>query len=65
MTIKSPKAGTADECQAVCEDQKALLSRWTDTQKQDAFDAELRCLQESSCDEIAEGVCYDDEVWSF
>ena len=56
---------TPYECQASCDQQTALLAAWTDGQKRDAFDAELRCLDSSTCDDIAGGVCYDQDVWSF
>lgn len=56
---------TAAECEEQCISQKNLLIKWRDTQKQDAFYAELECLESSSCDEIAAGACYDEDIWSF
>ena len=56
---------TAFECQESCEAQQDLLDRWTDVEKREAFDAELRCLRDEECDAIAGGACYDAEVWSF
>lgn len=53
------------ECEENCAQQRDLYERWTDTQKQDAFDAQLSCLVDATCDEIAAGVCYDEEVWSY
>jgi hypothetical protein len=68
--VACEEAGTermsSAECVEQCGDQKRLYATWTDTQLRDAFDAELDCLDASSCAAIFEdGVCYDDEVWSF
>jgi hypothetical protein len=53
------------ECQETCTRQEELLDHWNDVQKQDAFDAELSCLYDSTCDDVQDGVCYDTDVWSF
>ena len=54
------------ECKESCDDQRALLNEdWSDIQKRDAFDAELTCLYESECADVADGVCYDATIWSF
>lgn len=57
--------GSAMECEEQCIDQRDLYARWNDVQKRDAFDAHLQCLMGSTCDEIGDGVCYDEEIWSF
>jgi hypothetical protein len=54
-----------EECKESCLQQKALYATWTDTQLRDAFDDELSCIDDSSCDDIAAGVCYDEDLWSF
>ena len=56
---------TSTECTESCETQKNLYDVWTDTQLRDAFDDELSCLYTSKCDDIADGVCYDAEIWEF
>jgi len=56
---------TALECQLSCQDQQSLLDRWTDAELRRAFDEELSCLGSASCEEIADGACYDADVWSF
>jgi hypothetical protein len=57
---------SAAECRESCEDQRALYhDEWDDTQKRDAFDATLVCLYDAECADIADGVCYDETVWSF
>lgn len=53
------------ECQESCVQQQELLDHWNDVQKQDAFDAELSCLYESSCGQVQDGACYDADLWSF
>ena len=60
-TERMPEA----ECTETCQDQQALYDDWTDVDKRDAFDAELTCLYDASCDDIAGGSCYDERVWSF
>ena len=56
---------SSDECKESCQQQQDLYAGWTDGEKQDAFDAELSCLYTSECADVADGVCYDEEVWSF
>ncbi|GDX82690.1 hypothetical protein LBMAG42_45010 [Deltaproteobacteria bacterium] len=56
---------SSDECKESCTAQHDLYDEWTDTQKRDAFDAELSCLYESECSDIEAGVCYEAEVWGF
>ena len=53
------------ECEDSCKSQSTLYDGWTDIQKQDALQAELDCLNEAACDDIAAGVCYDDAIWSY
>lgn len=52
-------------CNNSCELQEAQLDEWNDTQKLDALEAERRCLVGSTCEEIAEGACYDPYIWSY
>lgn len=47
------------ECEDACVAQETLYARWDDEEKRDLFDDHKRCLMRSSCDEIADGVCYD------
>lgn len=53
------------ECVESCETQQSLYEAWGDDEKQKAFAEERACIRASSCDEIAEGACYDDEIWVF
>ncbi|MDP2312308.1 MAG: hypothetical protein Q8P41_05340 [Pseudomonadota bacterium] len=56
---------SATECADQCNEQKLLYARWSDTQLREAFDDELECIYDATCDEVAEGVCYNEDVWSF
>ena len=53
------------ECVDSCEAQDALYQSWDDEEKIDAFDDHRRCLVQSSCDEIADGACYDEDLFVF
>lgn len=48
-----------EECEASCERQDALYQQWEDETLQDLFDDHRRCIARSSCDELAEGACYE------
>lgn len=53
------------ECEESCKAQQDLYGEWTDEELRDAFDAELECLHEAECADIADDVCYDERVWSY
>jgi hypothetical protein len=42
-----------------------LYVRWDDTQLIDAFAAYKTCVEEEGCAAIAEGVCYDEDLYAF
>jgi hypothetical protein len=54
-----------DECESACETQQAQYDKWEDYQKQDAFDQERNCIVDSTCAQVADGACYDDELFAF
>jgi hypothetical protein len=56
---------TRAECEQQCGRQDELYDRWGDQEKKQAFRAELTCLTNATCDEIAAGECYDDLIFSF
>jgi len=60
----SPRV-SEEECVESCETQQHLYEDWGDTEKQTAFEKERGCIRQSTCDEIADGTCYDDEIWVF
>ncbi|MFT7519742.1 MAG: hypothetical protein ACI9MC_001885 [Kiritimatiellia bacterium] len=53
------------ECRTSCLTQEALYDEWEDEVKQDALSAHMRCIRGSTCDEILDGVCYDEDVFLF
>lgn len=54
-----------EECQLACEQQEALYASWENRELQAAFDDERRCIGQSSCEELADGACFNDELWAF
>jgi hypothetical protein len=52
-------------CAENCERQLNLYELWDDTQLQDALDQSRVCIGEATCDDIADGVCYDEDLYSF
>lgn len=54
-----------EECELSCQVQEALYIQWEDETKQDAFDDHKRCLMQESCEDIADGVCYDEQIFVF
>jgi len=54
-----------DECTESCQRQDFLYQQWEDEEKQDRFDDHKACLKDASCDEITNGVCYDDALFVF
>lgn len=53
------------ECSEQCTKERDLYKDWTDLDKREAFDDELSCLYDSSCEEVADEVCYDPQIWSY
>lgn len=54
------------ECEDSCRTQSSLYEdEWTDVSLREAFDAELACIDDAECEDIAAGVCYSEEVWSY
>ena len=52
-----------DECQSACAAQENVYSSWDDVEKQQSFDDLKDCIVASECSELAEGVCYDENVY--
>lgn len=53
------------ECEESCKQQSELYDDWADVQKQDAFQAELDCLRDETCEDIAADACYDETTWAY
>ena len=56
---------TIDDCEASCEVQDKLYEDWEDQELVDAFVETKTCITSSTCEEIADGACYDDNVYAF
>ena len=54
---------SSEECSNACRAQEELYIEWDDTQKQDAFDAYKTCVDNRSCKNIANGACYDEDLY--
>jgi hypothetical protein len=54
-----------EECEASCGSQRDLYDRWEDDDKTKAFNDHRRCIMKSSCKEIADGACYDPDLFIF
>lgn len=55
----------ADRCEEYCRDEEDLFKQWDDTQLQEALDEEKRCIDEQTCEAIADGACYDERLYSY
>ncbi len=53
------------ECEESCKQESELYDSWGDVQKQDAFQAELDCLRDETCEDIAADTCYDETTWAY
>jgi len=63
--LDSPRT-SLDACVEDCERQRSLYRDWwEDEEKLERFEEHRRCVMQSNCDEIAEGVCYDEELFIF
>ena len=62
--IETSRVNLAD-CQNTCETQKELYDRWDDTQLQDALDEAKRCIRDEECSAIADGACYDEDLYAW
>ena len=48
-----------DECIQSCERQDQLYLQWGDSEKRQLYNDHRRCISNSSCDELADGACYE------
>lgn len=60
--VDTPRQGI-DECQAACEIQQRLYEDWEDLQAREAMAEVKRCIRAEECDAIAEGACYDEDLY--
>lgn len=59
-------AGTySAQCDISCRTQESLYESWDDTQLQAALDAHRVCVMDATCEELADGACYDEELFVY
>ena len=56
---------SSEECTDACNRQDQLYQTWTDVNLRHSFEDAKRCLDEATCDDLADGACYDPEVWPY
>jgi hypothetical protein len=54
-----------DDCTAACVVQQNLYDDWEDAELQEGFADYKRCVSETTCDGIASGECYDEELYAW
>lgn len=64
------ECGTADglneaECVETCSRQQLLYDLDNDRTLEQAFADHRRCIGQATCDEIDDGVCYDEDLFPF
>ncbi len=59
----STERQTVAECTETCQTQQELYQRWSDTELRADFDAQLSCLNDAACEQIAAGECYDADLY--
>lgn len=62
--VETPRQGSED-CEAWCNTQQALYDKWKDTELREDFTDYKRCVIDESCEDIADGVCYDETLYAF
>ena len=54
-----------DDCTASCLVQQRLYDDWEDVQLQESFRDYKFCVAEESCEAIAEGACYNEDLYAW
>lgn len=60
--VDTPRQGL-NECQAACEIQQRLYEDWDDQQARAAFADIKQCIKVQDCESVADGVCYDADLY--
>ena len=55
----------AAECEEACARQRTTVAEGTDSGVEAAFQRELDCVAGATCDALAAGTCYEEQVWSY
>jgi hypothetical protein len=53
------------DCTDACLTQEQRYEDWNDGQKQEAMSDFKTCVADNECSDIAEAVCYDEEIYSW
>ncbi|MBW1877697.1 MAG: hypothetical protein JRJ84_04975 [Deltaproteobacteria bacterium] len=53
------------ECKESCLRQGGLYEEWEDDDKLEDFAAHRRCIMQATCDELEDGVCYDESLFVY
>ncbi len=56
---------TRDECEESCNRQDVLYELEQDDLATEAFAAHRRCVASATCEELEDGVCYDEQLFAF
>jgi hypothetical protein len=56
---------TRDQCEETCQEVDNLYDRWEDEDLQERLDASRNCIRDETCGAIADGVCYDEELYTW
>ena len=62
----SHEGTTQNDCEAQCEDQRTLYEDiWEDEDLEQRHDDYRNCVVDSTCEDIEDGVCYDEELFAY
>ena len=54
------------ECREACLTQELLYDeQWENDVLTEAFSDQRNCVRDNTCEDIAGGVCYDEELWAW
>ena len=56
---------TQNDCEFQCEQQKGLYESWEDQDLQDRHADYRNCVVDSTCVQIGDGACYDEELFAY
>jgi hypothetical protein len=51
------------ECATTCEIQQRIYEKWDSSDEREWFSDMKYCIDDASCGDIADGECYDDELY--
>jgi len=53
------------ECRDSCQREENLYEGWEDLQALELHYDQMSCIMDASCQEVADGECYDEELYLF